>query len=134
VSRPFTPRATIHSSRIALLLRRFVAEQLVAGPTAGNGSFVSKPLLWKGGELTINADTLKTAGEATSTGAVAIYILEEGHRTPSSVPFSGNKTDATVEWPAGGRMDSVKGKTVQLEVVLTGAAKLYALRGDFAWK
>jgi len=98
---------------------------------AGNGSFVSKPLLWHGGELTINADTVK-GGEA-SAGAVAMYIVEQGHRTPGSVPFHGNETDATVQWPGGGKMSSLKGKTVQLEVVLTGAARLYALKGDFAW-
>lgn len=99
--------------------------------SAGNGSFVSKPILWNGGEMMINADTVK-GGEAAA-GAVAVFVVELGHRTPSSAPFHGNKTDATVEWPAGGKMDSLKGKTVQLEVVLTGAAKLYALRGDFTW-
>ena len=40
------------------------------------------------------------------------------HRTPSSRPFQGNQTAATVEWPDGGKMASVTGKTVQLEVVL----------------
>ena len=97
-----------------------------------NGSFVSKPIVWNGGELTINADTVQGEGEG-GTGAIALFIVEQGHRTPSSKPFRGNATNATVGWPNGGKMDSVKGKTVQLEVVITGAAKLYALRGDFVW-
>ena len=97
----------------------------------GNGSFLSKPLLWNGGELIINADTVK--GDEPQAGSVTIYVLEQGRRTPPSLPFYGNTTNTTIEWPSGGDMDSLTGKTIQLAATLTGAAKLYALRGDFTW-
>ena len=79
----------------------------------------------------MNADTVE--GDEPHAGSVTIYILEQGHRTPPSLPFHGNKTNATVEWPAGGDMDSLTGKTIQIAATLAGAAKLYALRGDFTW-
>ena len=62
---------------------------------------MTKPLLWNSGELTINADTTADAASSqeeegaeagvavAGVGAVAIFVLEEGHRTPSSLPFHG---------------------------------------------
>ena len=62
---------------------------------------MTKPLLWNSGELTINADTTADAPSSqeeegaeagvavAGVGAVAIFVLEEGHRTPSSLPFHG---------------------------------------------
>ena len=96
---------------------------------------MSKPLRWNSGDLSINADTTVETGDA-GAGAVQISIVHEGHRTPSapSVPFHGNETDATVEWPSSeAGVASAKGKVIQLRVELTGAARLYSLRGDFAW-
>jgi hypothetical protein len=97
----------------------------------GNGSFVSKPLLWHGGELTINADTVQGGDDAA--GSVEIHVIEQGHRSPPSLPFHGNQTNATVEWSGAGKMDSLRGKVVALDVRLSGVARLYALRGDFTW-
>jgi hypothetical protein len=102
---------------------------------ADNGSFVTEPLRWNGGELSINADTVETGD--TTASAVQISIVYEGrHWTPSSLPFHGNETNATVEWSAAGMnlMASATGRVIQLEVVLTGAARLYSLRGNFAWQ
>lgn len=102
-----------------------------------SGSFVSAPITWNGGELSINADCLAAMSPSDLTtrqpGSVTIAVVEEGHRAPSSHPFAGNETNATVFWPGGGRMSSLAGKVVQLEVQLSGAAQLYALRGDFSW-
>eukprot|EP01052_Picozoa_sp_SAG31_P015880 SAG31_NODE_1034_length_10228_cov_89.107316_5_plen_108_part_00 len=97
----------------------------------GNGSFVSKPLLWHGGELKINADTMQ--GDEDATGSVTIHVVEQGRRSLSSLPFQGNQTNATVEWSGGGKLDASRGKTFVLEVWLSGAARLCSLRGDFEW-
>ena len=96
---------------------------------------MSKPLLWNGGDLTINADTVER-GEATA-GAVTVSVKEGGGEwTPHSVPFHGNETNATAKWPASCKspLAAAAGKTIQLEVVVTGAARLYALRGNFVWQ
>lgn len=117
---------------------------------SGNGSFVTKPIRWNSGELTINADTTTTIdsdygwsrpstremmlSNAAIGSAVQISIAQAGQRRgPPSVPFRGNETNATVEWPGSGGVASAAGELIQLEVVLTGAARLYSLRGDFAW-
>ena len=108
-----------------------------ADASAGNASFLSAPLLWHGGELRINADTTtgsSTRGDGGGASAIAIAAVEQGHKTLDSLPFRGNSTNATVLWPGGGKMDLLRGKTVQLQVTLTGASRLYALRGDFDWQ
>ena len=84
-----------------------------------NGTFTTKPLQWQGGELAINADT------TVAGGSITIAALEDGHKTPESLPFTGNATAATVAWPGGGKFSSLTGKTIQLQVVLAGGARLY---------
>ena len=85
------------------------------------------PAVGGGVQLRINADTLLG-------GSVTVSAIEDGHKTPDSLPFSGNETAATVMWPSGGKMASLQGKTIQLQATLGGEARLYSLRGNFVWK
>ena len=50
-----------------------------SGTGNDNGTFITKALLWQGGELVINADT------TVAGGSVTIAALEDGHKTPDSL-------------------------------------------------
>ena len=50
-----------------------------------------------------------------AAGSVTIVAIEDGYRTPASLPFHGNETNATVRWAGAGKMASLQGKTIQLE-------------------
>ena len=77
---------------------------------------------------------LFSIGTGGTNGAVTIVVIEDGYRTPSSLPYRGNETNATIKWPRGGKMASVTGRTVQLEITIVGTgSRLYALRGNFSW-
>jgi hypothetical protein len=108
-----------------------VVTTAATGGARVNGTLTTKLLLWHGGELVINADTL--AGGPGTAGSVTIVAIEDGYRTPASLPFHGNETNATVRWAGAGKMASLQGKKIQLEATITGSVRLYALRGSFTW-
>ena len=97
-----------------------------------SASLITKAILWRGGNLLINADAKRSEGSAVSVG-----ILDpSGTTIPgyecSGGTFTGNSTAVAWVWSGGKRMDSLTGRHVAISVTLTGGARLYSLRGDFA--
>ena len=105
-----------------------------------NASFLTQPLLWHGGGLTINADA--TAGGASRGGMVVVAAAvvdgdesQTRRTTPWSLPFEGNATNATVAFKSGlDEFAALHGATIQIKVVISGAAQLFSLRGNFSWQ
>lgn len=100
-----------------------------ADPTLG-GNFVSKPLLWHGGELMLNADCKEPAATAVNTITVEVIGYPK-YSLAASVPFTGNATAWEVRWNSNAKMASLAGQRLSLTVAMAGRCKLYSLRGTF---
>jgi len=91
----------------------------IQSDTHGQESYViTRPILWPGGELVINADAWR--------GYVKVAVtdlrrkLYEGFTYDDSVPFSGDAVRHTMKWK-NAHMDTLKGKLVRLEFALKHA-------------
>ena len=98
-----------------------------------SASLITKAILWRGGDLLINADAKRSAGSAVSVGILdPSGTTISGYEIASAPAFTGNSTAVAWVWSGGKRMDSLTGRHVAISVTLTGGARLYSLRGDFA--
>jgi len=93
----------------------------------GQESYViTRPILWPGGELVINADAKSLSKGWISEGYVKVAVtdlhrkLYEGFTYDESVPFSGDAVRHTMKWK-NAQMDALKGKLVRLEFALKHA-------------
>ena len=93
----------------------------IRADTQGQESYViTRPILWPGGELVINADTQSRSKAWISKGYVKVAVtdlhrkLYNGFTYDDSVPFNGNAVRHTMKWK-NAHMDTLKGKLVRLE-------------------
>lgn len=130
-----TPRGT--GSILAYRLRKdgFVYLESRSGP----GRVATKPLYWRGGELSLNIHG--QGGPATVSGSflcngarVQINTMRgepmEGYTFAECRPFAGDSLCWRPTWRSGRRMDALKGRDIQVAIELHNA-RLYAMRGDF---
>ena len=95
----------------------------VSADSRGKESFiVTRPLLWPGGELIINAD----AGGGYVKAAITDVQRQpyEGFGYDDCLPFEGDSVRHTVSWK-NAKMDALKGKLVRIEFAFKHA-DLYA--------
>jgi len=102
---------------------------------ASGGRLDTPPLVWPGGELTLNADTRQdfTSHPAHCNGSIAVEVLDgEGRPLPDyagdgRAVFRGNThcrgraADGTVRWPGGRELGQVAGQTIRLRFHLEHA-------------
>ncbi|NPV07060.1 MAG: hypothetical protein HPY83_03730 [Anaerolineae bacterium] len=128
-------------SRIGLATSRvdgFVS--IEAGPEEGR--LLTRPLLWPGGDLEINADTRTSPVDyfRTYRGTVRVAVLDEARRTldgyglEESVPFVGDteSRDGRMDyhrpqWTSGRSLRELEGRRVRLAFYLRDA-RLYSFR------
>lgn len=89
------------------------------GPLGEPGSVTTKPILFDGGTIHVNADV--RAG-----GSLTVEVLDPqtgkavaGYSAAESAPIRGNRLDATVRWTSGKTLASLAGQQVQLRFNLT---------------
>ena len=121
-----------HDSRwrdASIGLIRFRKEGFVSirADTQGQESYViTRPILWPGGELVINADAESASKAWISKGYVKVAVsdlrrkLYEGFTYDDSVPFNGDAVRHTMKWK-NAHLDTLKGKLVRLEFALKHA-------------
>ncbi len=109
--------------RYALRLDGFVS---VNAPLSG-GQFVSKPIVFQGERLSLNAET-------SAAGSIRVEIQDaQGHPLPGygledCAPVFGDSLDHVVRWSAhAGEVSALAGQPIRLRFVLEDA-DLYALR------
>lgn len=106
-----------------------------AGAGAGAGSasstsasLVTRPLGWRGGELSVNADCAMPGAELR----LSVRDVEGAQLAGYDAVLRGcNETAAAVAWASGATMAALAGRNVSLAATLVGQVKLFALRGDF---
>jgi len=91
-------------------------------------SFISKPLVWLGGELTMNAkaDTGEVHYQLTGIDSKAL----DGFTFEDCIPFDNKDSQKHVLQWRGGSLENLAGRIVRLEVKFRDA-RLYAFRGRF---
>jgi len=93
---------------------------------AEGGEVVTKPLLFKGGELVLNVST-------SAAGSVRVEVRDEdgrpipGYSLDEAVEFYGDGVEVPVRWRAGADLKALAGKPVSLRFVMKDA-DLYAFR------
>ena len=93
----------------------------------GRGTVGTRPLLWRGGEMELNAQS--------PGGTVRVQITDihgaplEGFAFEDCAPFRGDDPAWRPAWTSGVTMGTLAGRPLRVEVELTHA-RLYALRGD----
>jgi len=114
-------------SSIGLIKFRKEGFVSIRSDTRGQESYViTRPILWPGGELVINADAKSLSRGWISKGYVKVAVsdlhrkLYEGFTYDDSVPFEGNAVRHTMKWK-NAHMDTLKGKLVRLEFALKHA-------------
>ncbi|MBI83688.1 MAG: hypothetical protein CMJ81_10870 [Planctomycetaceae bacterium] len=111
-----------HLIRGVMRLDGFVS---LRAPYAG-GEFTTKPLVFSGNRLVINAAT-------SAAGGIRCEIQDadgkplDGHRLQDAVVFYGDTTAHTFRWKGGTDIGSLEGKTVRLRVEMNDS-DLYSLR------
>ena len=113
---------TNHVRRYTLRPDGFVS---VCGPYAG-GTFVTKPLVFSGGQLQINYSTSAVGGlrvEIQNPDGTPI----DGYALQDCSEIIGDRIDQTVAWKAGPDVSALAGKPVRLRFELKDA-DLYSLR------
>ena len=100
-----------------------------AAASGDSVTFETKPLKWHGGELTVNADC--DAGTGVTIAVMEGGKVLDGFAAANAQKIQGDHVAATATW-TGHSMQSLAGKTLQLQVTLGGGAKLFSLRGDFS--
>ena len=94
---------------------------------AGPGMLGTVPLLWRGGEVSLNVQ---------SGHEVRVQVTDiegkpfEGYRFADCDPFKGNQLFWTPGWKGGRGLKEFTKKAIRLEVELNNA-RIYAMRGDF---
>lgn len=128
---PDDPPTAEWSSLLTYQLRRDGFVYVTAADAATPASLTINPIVWGGGNLTINADC-----SVGGSVLVAVADAKTGHELPGfgiadSVPMVSNTTNAAASWKQGASIATLAGKTISLVVKLEGNAKLYSLRGNF---
>ena len=100
---------------------------------APNAMFTTRAVRWREGDLLLNADASHSAHDAVT---VAVLDGSTGQVIPefsstNSLGFVGKNATAQAWSWSNQTMGNLAGKTVRFEVTLTGAARLYSLRGQF---
>jgi len=119
--------STDRESKIGLIKFRKEGFVSIQSDTHGQESYViTRPILWPGGELVINADAESRTKSWISKPYVKVAVtdlhrkLYEGFTYDDSVPFEGNAVRHTMKWK-NARMNTLKGKLVRLEFALKHA-------------
>jgi len=133
----FTPRDT--GSILAYRLRKdgFVFLESRSGP----GVVATKPLYWRGGELSLNihgqGGPAKVASDQNYlwNGARVQINGYRGRPLPGYTfaecrPFAGDSVAWRPTWTSGRKLAALKGKDIQVAVQMCNC-RLYAMRGDF---
>jgi hypothetical protein len=108
--------------RLTLRIDGFVS---LRAPARG-GELVTKPLVFDGGNLTLNAST-------SGAGSIRVEIQDAagqpipGHALADCPEIFGDGLAHVVRWRGGGDVRSLSGKTVRLRIVLADA-DLYAFQ------
>lgn len=95
--------------------------------TGGSGVIGTRPLLWEGGTLTLNA--LAPDGEVRVQVTDSRGVVLPGYSFAEAVPFTGDNQRWEPHWKEGRSLRSVSERTLRLEVRLSNA-RLYAIRGN----
>ena len=113
---------TAHLRRAVLRTDGFVS---LRGGYSG-GEFVTKPIVFSGRSLVINADTSAAGGVRVEIqGADGKPV--EGYRLEDCTEFYGDKIAHTVKWKGGSDLGSLAGKPVRLRMRISDA-DLYSFR------
>jgi len=114
-------------SKVGLIKFRKEGFVSIQSDPRGQESYViTRPILWPGGELVINADAKSLAKGWISKPYVKVAVsdlhrkLYEGFTYNDSVPFNGDAVRHTMKWK-NARMNTLKGKLVRLEFALKHA-------------
>lgn len=113
---------TSHLRRYSLRLDGFAC---VSAPYAG-GELLTKPLVFRGKELSLNFAT-------SAAGGIRVEIQDSagkpfsGFALGDAVEMIGNEIDRAVRWKSGSDVSSLAGKPVRLRFVMRDA-RLYALQ------
>lgn len=103
----------------------FVYLQSVGGP----GTIGTRPLLWRGGPLSINL--VATGGEAHVQMTDSAGVPLTGYTFEDCEAFTGDALYWQPRWKEGRSMTSFPERTLRIEVRLSNA-RLYAMRGQFS--
>lgn len=131
----FTPRNT--GSILAYRLRRdgFVYLESRSGP----GRVATKPLYWRGGELSLNihgqgAPAAVSNGYLCNGARVQINTMRgnalPGYTFAECRPFAGDSIGWKPTWTSGRKLGALKGKDIQVAVEMHNC-RLFAIRGNF---
>jgi hypothetical protein len=127
--------ATGRSSIVTYELRFDGFVYVAAESSTHRASITTRPVKWQGGDLLVNADAARSVHDAVTVAVLdgATGQALSGFASASSLAFVGkNETAQAWSWGSGHEtMRSLAGRTVCFEVTLTGAARLYSLRGRF---
>ena len=127
--------ATGRSSILTYELRFDGFVYVAAESSTHRASVTTRPVKWQGGDLLVNADAARSVHDAVTVAVLdgATGQALSGFASASSLAFVGkNETAQAWSWGSGHEtMRSLAGRTVCFEVTLTGAARLYSLRGRF---
>ncbi len=107
---------TAHLHRAVLRTDGFVSLQ---GPYSG-GEFVTKPIVFSGKSLVINAETSAAGGVGVEIQGVDGKPLD-GYRLKDCIEFYGDKIAHTVKWKGGSDLSSLAGKPVRLRLRISDA-------------
>lgn len=97
----------------------------IQAPLSG-GEFVTRPLVFKGKELSINFST-SAAGSIRAEIQNAQGRPLKGFKLTESTEIYGDEIERTVTWKAGGNLSKLAGKPIRLRFVLKDA-DLYSIR------
>lgn len=112
----------VHVRRMTLREDGFVSVQ---GPSSG-GELITKPLLFEGGELTMNYST-------AAAGDIRVEIQDEngqaieGFTLEDCPPIFGDELDGPVRWKSGADLSELSAVPVRLRFLLRDA-DLFAIR------
>lgn len=130
----FTPKNT--GSILAYRLRRdgFVYLESRSGP----GRVATKPLYWRGGELSLNLHGQgrpAVSNKYLCNGARVQINTMRGNPLPGYTfaecrPFAGDSIAWKPAWTSGKKLDALQGKDIQVAVEMHNC-RLYAIRGNF---
>jgi hypothetical protein len=107
---------------------------------SGPGRVATKPLYWRGGELSLNVHGQAGRAVVFDGGYLAsgarVQINEPRGKPIPGYTFgecravAGDRLAWRPTWKSGRRLDALKGRDIQVAVELANA-RLYAVRGDF---
>jgi len=106
---------------------------------AGAGRVATKPMYWRGGELSLNilgqGDPAATVSGYLMNGVRVQITTSRGEPIPGYAfsdcrPFAGDNVAWTPTWKRGRKLNTLRGRDIQVVVELCNC-RLYAIRGDY---